>query len=298
MVFIQRINNFYTSPWVSEIDTKTISDKDIEEITKIEQDMWAREEWLWEYVRCKCCQEIYSKENIFWHLERKIKIQTVAKIEELLWSKPKCLKCWTETTHIFGISEYMESVRERYRNSVNSFLTVYRDEAWTIRWFFDWYVDNFSTIYYREFEYYYSNFWIEWIKKLVKNKFWFDLPDTMLMCSALWMEEWYKNFNILYEMMRNFFSQVREVIWDNITWIYESSIWTNTHSIYHVAWWRNIWLSEWTNRKKVKNVKDGHISDIFIHEYIPKSFLQKMEKPPKHFLRDNKEKMREILKIA
>lgn len=293
-----------TNLWVSKaiiesINPRNISEIDLQKIVEIEQDMWAREEWLWEYVKCKSCNTVHSKEDIFGHLAKEIRIQTVKKIEEIIDFEIVCPNCESEVKSIYDRNEYIESIRSRYNNTIESFLTVYRDENLEIRGFFDWYIDNFENIYEREFSLYYSNFWVSRIKKITKENIWVDLPEKILMCSALWMEEKYKNFFNLYDMMKFFFNKIYKLFWNNIVGIYESSIWTNTHSIYHVAGWQKLWFSNDLDLySNIINNKKWHISDIFIHNNIAESFIMKMNIPARNFLKENRLKMKEVFKIA
>lgn len=286
MSYIWEKNFWNSQNRISALNTRNISKKDLEKIVEVEQDMWAREEWLWEYVRCECCATIFSKEDIFWHLERKLKIKTVWEIERVLWVlRPICLNCWEETTPIFDRNKYIEQVRERYSNTIQSFLSVYRDETWEIRWFFDWYVDNFDSIYWKEFEHYYANFWIEWIKRLIKERFWVDTNWDILVSSALWFEESYWTFFNLYNLMRFFYSGVYERCW-NINWVYESKIWTNTHAIYEITWARRLWITQDERLiPLLKNNNPKFISDIFVHQEVWRTSVESMMIWPKDFIR-------------
>ena len=85
------INKISVPSWIENLNPRSIWRKDLVTITELAQDMRARDEWLWEYARCDECWEIFSKEEIFWHLRRDLRILTVAKIEEALWwEKPNC----------------------------------------------------------------------------------------------------------------------------------------------------------------------------------------------------------------
>jgi hypothetical protein len=64
--------------------------------------MWAREDGIWEYVKCSSCGKIHSKEEVFWHLSNDIKLLTVWKIEEILWiNQINCFDCWEKTIYIW-----------------------------------------------------------------------------------------------------------------------------------------------------------------------------------------------------
>jgi len=172
------------------INPKWISELDFNKICEIEQDMRARDEGLWEYVKCTCCNSIFSKQDIFWHLSSNIYSMTVAKIENLLdldWVK--CQNCNQKTQLIYWDSEHRKKVQERYKDS-ESHITVFRDENWEIKWFMDAYVDTLATIFHRELKYHYWNVWLEKIKKVIEDTMWREIPNSLLSFSALWTVEW------------------------------------------------------------------------------------------------------------
>lgn len=47
-------------------EERKICEQDLLKIHEIEQDMWA--EWIWEYLKCDWCWEIFSKKDIYWNL--------------------------------------------------------------------------------------------------------------------------------------------------------------------------------------------------------------------------------------
>lgn len=278
---------------IESVNPRSLSKIDLEKIVEIEQDMWAREDWLWEYMKCESCLKIHSKEDIFWHLSNDIKIQTVKKIEEIIDFDKVCSYCNWKIESIYDRNEYIESIRDRYFNSIESFLTVYRDDNWEIRWFMDWYIDSFEKIYEREFSTYYSNFWVSGIKKIINENLFLNIPDEILVCTSLWFENKYKNFFDLYEVMKIFFLWIYKKRWWNVFWIAESVLWTNTHSIYYSLWAKEIWLSKFNNLLLNKN--SNKYTDLFIHPWITGDYFFKMLDWPKTFLKSNIHKMREVL---
>ena len=299
MTKLQKLNfkSIPTGWFIHEINTDNVSGKDLQKIMEIERDMWAH--WLWEYVKCNCCWKIHSKDNIYWHLESEIKLQTVSNIEKIIDWSSICHSCWWKNENIYKEEEYIEEIKKRYSDPINSYLWVYRDMLWEIRWFFDWYIDTFEKIYENEFENYYSDIWESTLKNIIETKTKTILPEELLVCSALWMEEKNKSFYIIYELMKNFFNSLKDKNIENMVWIAESVLWTNTHSIYHSAWATKVWISnENTINNKIKNTKDDLISDIFIHEWIVEDYVSTMWDNLKTYLKENKGKMREVLKVA
>ena len=282
--------NWFT---IENVDSKSISESDLNKIHEIEQDMWAK--WIWEYVKCNCCSIIYSKKDIFGHFSKDIYIETVWKIEQILaLDSIKCKKCNSDTISIWW-TDYIYDIQERY-NEKESFLTAFRDENWEIRWFSDWYINDFETIYKREFEYYYSNIWKEKIKKMINNIIWWELPDKLLMHSTVWVDLKNSNLNIFLIILKTFYNYLEYKWYWNILWIYESSIWTTIHSIYHVSWAKRLWItSNNLLKNKISNINNKSTSDIFIHNDIINSYVKKLELPFKVFLKNNSLKMREVL---
>ncbi len=269
-----------------------IKSKDFTRLVEVEQDTWARDESLWEYVKCNHCWEILSKEDVYWHLLSDIRLRTVSEIEVLLWlDNINCVKCWWDTEKVFW-EWYEQSVIERHNNN-RSNISVFRDKDWEIRWFIDWYFDTFENIYLREFEYYYWNIWIDKLVQLMEAKLWYKLPDMIFMCSALCIDERYKSMYVIYNLMRVFFNFVHENFWE-VLWIYESSLWTSTHSLYEISWGVPIWVNECWLSREIENTKKWHKSDIFVHEDIAWSFVKSLSFDVGEFVRRNIKTMRHI----
>jgi len=268
---------------------KLLSNIDLNKIHFIEQDMWA--EWIWEYVKCPCCNTIFSKKDIFWHLKKDIYIETVWKIQQILnINSIKCKKCDSDTDFIWWI-KYLEEIKNRYRDE-ESFLTTMRNDRWEIIWFTDWYISNFDTIYKREFEHYYSDIWVNKIKEMISKIIWLDLPYKLLMHSTTWIEKKYSNLNIFISLLKKFYIELLNKWHNNILWIYESSIWTMAHAIYHIVWAKRINI---TNNNNICNVYKTSESDIFIHLNIIESFIKELNFPTKIFIKNNSLKIKEVL---
>lgn len=274
--------------YIDVVNPKNISEIDLIKITEIEQDMWARNDGIGEYVKCSSCNNIDSKEDIYWKLSNDIKILTVWKIENILEkNRIECSECGSDSKPIYQRDEYMEEIRNRYNNS-DSYISIFRDSWWEIRWFADWYIDSFDTIYTREFEHYYKEIWIDWIKKSIESIINTNTPKELLVWTAVWIEEKYKNFNILYLLIKNFFDGIGAYR-EGIMWIAESRIWTNTHWIYHSMWAKRLNLSNYTNNNSNFN------SDIFIHPWAVIDYKKEFWVTLKQFLRKHSIKMKEVL---
>lgn len=260
---------------IESIDTKKISEKDLNKIFELEQDMWAH--WLWEYLVCNWCWEIYSKKDIFWHLNDDIYFETVWKIEKILWLKTvSCKVCWEETEHMFW-KNYINDILERY-NETDSYLTIYRDNTWEIRGFTDWYVSDLKSIFDREFKNYYSDIWIEKIKSFVKWALLWIIPDKFLLCCSIWLEWKYRNNQVLFELYRLFHKNVVDTWNGNLIWIYEAVIWSRMQKLYSAFWAQQIWVSDKYIDLK-QNTSKKYKSDIFIHYMMSRIFSERLKYP-------------------
>lgn len=269
---------------IENINTKSISDYDLVRISQVEQDMWARDDWLWEYVQCSCCQKIHSKNDIFWHLSNEIRTQNVNKILDLLsWDSIRCNGCWNDTEFLYW-PEYIAKIRERYSKSV-SYLTVYRDDEWEIRGFIDWYIDNFTTIYQREFLSYYWEVWINLFTDYIKKKLKAEMPKLLMACPSIWIEEKYSNFFTMFELIK-FFSNSVDDLYKDVLWISEAIIWTVSHKIYNSIWTIQVWITNSEIDCKTKNNK--YVSDVFIHPHIISSYRDKFNLPIRSYLMELK----------
>lgn len=278
--------------WIIEcVNPKHLSDDDIDQLWKLEQDMWAH--WLKEYVKCLDCWNIDWKYDIYPEQIYGLELvkKTVFDIESLLWGEICCSKCWWETEHVFS-QDYRWDISSRYEFPV-SFICIFRDTLWKIQWFMDWYVTDFDTIYEREFDHYYSNIWREDVKRRVEGTLWKNIPDELLCIPALWVSGEFANMFVIYSLMRMFFQAV--LLYDpKITWIYESVLGTNTHWFYHVCWGKRIFATEWNS---VENTHEWLESDIFIHNDLPIQSVSVFWNSLRMFLKNNKWVIKEIVEL-
>lgn len=271
--------------FVEAIKPNTISKRDLEKIVEIEQDMWSREESFWEYVKCRECWKIHSKEDMFWELHDHIRMQTVARIEKIIpVSSLVCKECEWGVKSIFERSEYIEKVAERYFHKHQSFLSVYRDKNNEIRWFFDGFVDTFETIYEYEFAYYYGNIWKNIIEALVQEKTTTN-NKLFLTCHGSWIEEKYRNLFILFEMQKNFFEQVWEDYGD-IDAIYEVKVGTTVSVINALFWGESLWIAAHQEYKNLLR-NSPYLRDIYFHAKIAPSFFEHLKLPIKNILKQS-----------
>lgn len=284
------IPNWFT---IQSENPKNISQTDLKKIYEIEQDMWA--EWIWEYTKCPWCWKIHSKKDIFGHLSNDIYKETVSKIEQIISiNLTKCKNCGSNTEHIWW-EQYIDQIKERY-NDEESFLTTLRTHKWEIIWFADAYINDFDTVYEREFDFYYSDLGLKKIKETIWKKINFKIPEKVLMHSTTWIEAKYTSLNLFITLLKDFYLHLKNHSYNDLLWIYEASIWSIPHSIYHISGAKRIWITE-NNESSliVKNVSKDNKSDIFVHPNIIKSFVKALDVPIKNFVRLNSIKMKEVL---
>ena len=264
-------------PFVESLDAKNISESDLIKLHEIEQDMWAR--WIWEFVKCNCCSEMFSKKDIFWHLSNEIFFKTVKKIMWLLEQKSiDCPSCWWDTDFVYW-DNYLDEILDRYKNS-EAYLSVYRDQNGEIRWFMDWYMDYFSVIYNREYKQYYWEVWEARLKQIMEDIIWEKMDNKLLWCSALWTEESYKSFYILFNIMKDFYFSVK---WGDtkVMWTSEIELWTFLHRLHWSLWTQRIILPE---SIKLSNKNSQIKSDIFINTDILRIYRKAFSMSKRDFI--------------
>lgn len=275
---------------VESVNSKNISDDDINKICALEQDMWAREEWMWEYVECISCWKIHSKQDIFWNEKTEIYTKVVSEIEKILSIKKiNCLNCDSETKHIYDFWELKEKILTRYNDS-EAYTSILRDYSWDIKWFMDWYIDTFSTIYKRDFKNHYEYIWEELMWEYIKEILNWDLPSRLISYSALWTEEEYMNLYNIYKLLNNFFQSIP---YDSLVWITELNSWKTLHALYNCWWIKGLDLSS-KNDFSNDTLNETYNSDIFIQK-LTTEHKNAFNIPISVFIKNNIKSIREIL---
>jgi len=241
---------------VRNIDVKKISNNDLSNISKIEKDMWAF--WLWEYVKCNCCNKIHSKNDIFWHLSSEIRRESVTKLEEIyLWDSIKCKICnSTNTEFIYDIDANIKSIIDRYKEQ--AFLVVSYNDLWDIIWFCDWYISDFASIFSKDISSHYWKYNILDIESKIKDTLNLEVLNKLLYFSSLWMYEKYVNYIFIYELLRGFFRSIE--VEDSLIWITELDKNNSLYKIYQMMWSISIWIE----KSLVSNVGINYDSDICV----------------------------------
>lgn len=275
---------------IDSVNPKELSENELREIAEVEKDMWAY--GIGEYVKCDCCQDIYSKHDIFWHLSDEIRLKSVTKLEEIfLWDSIKCKKCNTDMDFIYDLESNIFDIKSRLHDSMDSYISLLKDEFWTINWFIDGYIDDFSWIYDRELKSHYWNIWKDLLIRNIERKLWEKLPEKIFSFSSMGTIEQYKSFYIIFELIKDFFANIHKEN-DHILWLTELDSWKSLNAIYHSMWAVKVWLE---NNKLITNKSSNYNSDIYIHRKVVKDYKENFSLPIKQFLRKNKWSMRDIL---
>lgn len=286
------MNNWNWS--IEIINPWEISQDDLKSIFELERDMWSREASLWEYVRCRHCKTIHSKEDVYWKMiERELIIETVSHIERLLWiDMVICPRCNWDTDFLYW-KDYEEEIEKRHR--WDSVLAVYREiDSWEVLWFFDWYRGKYAEIFAREFDHYYWEIWEIELKRFIEQSLQIELPEYIFLSSALWLHQKQQSIFITYYLMKAFYEEVLRRFWE-IDWIYESVLWTNTHAIYEATWAIPVWIPRSNLFEKVSNTNWWRISDIFVHPNVAEQSVRKMSLPVKSFIKENRKTINSIV---
>lgn len=244
---------------IINLNTKQIDDPILFELCEVIEDMWA---WAWikEFVKCNSCNEIFSKQDIFSHLPDELYKMTVAKIMNVTWNRQiKCPCCFWDTEFMYNPIEYIDILREKYRKSVDSFLTIVRNDSWEIVWFTEWYIDTLDTlISRRDLGDHYWNIPLLDIKKSIENIIWYN-PPFIFLISAIGLLENYVNPYTLISMLNEFAKSIPDKY--NFTpWLMELEKWHILYVVSEVFWWHKSWISYSRNF----STNNSYASDLLV----------------------------------
>lgn len=256
-----------------------IWETDIEEIYAIESDMWARNEWLWEYMICNNCSSIYSKQDIFKGIPKDIYSLTVSELEKK-WhlSQSSCSQCFWELQHCFPKKEYLAHIRERYREK--SLLVLMKKEE-EIIWFMDWYFSDFETIFQRELSDHYESLWLETVIDSVKKQCGWILPETFFSCSSMGTRESSMNFLNIYALLQNFFLNFPQDS-ETCPGISEINVGWTLDKIYTSMWAQKLTFDP---KLDIKNTSTHYSSWIFIQPKLWETYKSWFSLSARDFLK-------------
>jgi len=251
---------------IKEIETKWISENQLIEMWKVQKDMWAF--WLWEYVKCNCCNKIHSKNDIFWHLSDEIRRESVTKLEEIyLWDSINCKTCnSTNTEFIYDVSTNVEIFRDRYKQK--SFLILSYNKVWDIVWFCDWYVDSLENIYKKDLKQHYPSLDINMLSEKIHDKLLLDSIENILFFSSLWTYEKNSSLKLAFDLFKFFLKTIK--LSDEKIWFTELDKNNPLYFIYEVIWRISLDISS----NNVFNTNDCYESDLCIFPRESINFFQ------------------------
>lgn len=271
---------------VEIISTSEISESDLHDVWLLEQDAWAH--GINEYRMCDSCWKVHSKDEIYEGMPEVVKKLPVGKLEEILWSPNIRCICCDGPTHPIYWKEYIECIRERYKD--RAYLAVLREEnedahtqgIWInrkrgrIKGFIDWYMWDFSTIYEREFQQYYgSSFTQEELKSYIEKKIWYKLPEQVLFWTALAMDERYKSMNNVYKLLKWFFGAMNPE--EGIVCISEAAGGTNVCQIYLSMWAQAVGINDAISQDQLNGKASDMLSDIYVQEGIVPAYQEGLQ---------------------
>ncbi|MDD3145401.1 MAG: hypothetical protein PHV23_04795 [Candidatus Gracilibacteria bacterium] len=257
--------------FIEKVDTKNISDSTLLEMAKVQKDMWAY--GLGEYVRCNCCNEIYSKNDIFGHLSSEIKTQSVTKLEEIfLGDSVRCKECnSTNTEFMYDIDHNVQTFLERYKKE--SFLVLSYNVEGNIIGFCDGFIGSFEEIYNNELLSHYGNIDSIFLKKIIEEKLSISSLNNMLNFSSMGTYQKYISYNFIYNLLRKFFRSINvDGLIPGITEL------DKTNSLYKIYKMMGS-ISLGLDRKYLNNLSDNYDSDICVFPDPINDFRTKYDIP-------------------
>lgn len=200
----------------------------VKQIYEIEQDSWAREKWLGEYIICGDCGGVSSKEMIYKDLPRSITKLTVAKIEKLLELKRvKCSHCNSDNTSPIYWWEHFEKMMHKFWLP-ESFCTLMWNTSQKVSWFVFWYVKSLDYIYENELKVHFN----KWVISYLQHEFEFGPDEKFITFSSLGTDEENMSMSKIYSMIKEFFRSlpnsssnyygiIEAIRWSHMEWIYK-----------------------------------------------------------------------------
>ena len=216
---------------IESLFSKDLDSHTIEEIYKVEQDMWARENGVGEYIVCYNCQKISSKEEVYQWLEKQIKRKVVSEIEVILSLEtivcPDCLS-WN-TRHV-----RWEECKNHIKCNLalpESFCTVMRGNQEKVVGFMYWYVADFQQIYESEFKEHFSRE----LESIIFSDWLLRRGDSLLSLPSVGTDEDHMSMFSMLKLMKHFFACIPSE-YDSIVGITEVAIWGTMTGFYKSMW--------------------------------------------------------------
>ncbi|MDP2091026.1 MAG: hypothetical protein Q8K30_05520 [Candidatus Gracilibacteria bacterium] len=280
---------------IESVDPKSLGENELRKIVMVEKDMWAY--GLGEYVKCKGCGLIHSKNDVFGHLLLDLRMESVTKLEEIISGDSiKCNNCNSDTDFIYDENSNIENLKERLYNSKESFISISKNsENGEILGFMDGYIEEFITIYRRELSQYYREDINEMIKDRIIKKIGITIPNDILSFSSMGTLEKYRSFYIVFEMIKTFFNSVPDN-YNNIMGVTELDTGSNLHGFHHSMGIVNLELINDEEIRKYRiNRSDKCNSDLYIQENVVIKYKESYNLGVRQFVKKFRHLLNEVI---
>lgn len=253
------------APSKNAVEIKSINAKDIDpytllELAEVVEDMWA---WAWikEFVQCTQCDKIFSKKDIYGDIPEWIYKKTVANIMRIMWQKNiPCPCCANETQFMYEPKKYIDIMCDKYKNSIDAFLTIVRNQEGEIVWFSEGYVDTVDQLFSRRDLWdHYGDIDISLVKESIEDILWYNPPFVFLI-SAIWLLESYVNPYTLISMLNIFTKDIPDK-YDYTPWLMELEKWHILYAVSETLWAKKSWISYTRDSDIIKN---WYSSDLLV----------------------------------
>lgn len=245
---------------IKSINAKNLDSDTLLELAEVVEDMWA---WAWikEFVQCSDCDRIFSKKDIYENIPEWIYKKTVAKIMNITWQKNiACPCCGNATQFMYNPTKYVDIMRDKYKNSIDAFLTIVRNQEWEIVWFSEGYVDTVEHLFSRRDLWdHYGNIDLSLVKESIEDILWYNPPFVFLI-SAIWLLESYVNPYTLISMLNTFTKDIPDK-YNCTPWLMELEKWHILYAVSETLGATKSWISYTRNSEIVQN---RYSSDLLV----------------------------------
>ncbi len=283
-LYVMNINtvDLWKTGYIKNIDPQSVTSEIIESIYMIEKDAWSY--GTWSYIGCRDCWEISSKSQTYSHLEISIRQRTVWEIESILSSEfPHCPCCSSQATFYIYDEKYRdESIAPRY-SKWDSFLSLYYDISWEVRWFVDGYISDIYDVYDNEFRPYYQDKTLQILEHELVSNYGVDIQDPILSLNHMWAEQGYVSLPLLYNLLKTICENISRDF-PHIDSIYDSILNNPIHGIHYAIWAEKLNMTQYL---KPDIISDDFPVDMMFHKNGIETTLSKLWDNARSFFREN-----------
>lgn len=269
------------------MNPKNLSEQDFQEINDVSREMWANPKSLGEFVQCKSCHTMSSKEDVFGKFPDEIKNNTISRIMNLLgwWEHDVlCPKCGWGTEMIYG-SINIRKIQRRLLESTQAFLVLCRNTEGEIVGYEEAYVDSLDAIFEGEFAYHYRDVWVREIARRVHERIGHS-PRELLVLSSIGFIPEYQSASTLFRLLAQFARILPEDRMDDLPGITEIDRNNGMHKISSRCGAVSLWISDDPiERWKVKNTGPNYKSDLIVYKDPIRQYKTQFDSWGRGFLR-------------